>query len=206
MLPFGGDLPEAPLALLAPSLYDPYRGPLSDKDLFRALSLGDSLRGLDELAIEEVVRILFSETLPLLLLRLCEDSVLDPSFLPRLSEAFDNAGIDKSRLNLCLSCATLSYPNAVAFALKAKGLGYGLSVYDYDGENVASIIKTKPSYALIKPELLRKSASLEFLTEIVGLLPPLGVAPLIEAGKLGDSLSALSSGQLQNCPRKEEEA
>ena len=92
------------------------------------------------------------------------------------------------------------------FLHKAKGLGIKVGAYEFAGEHFEDFLKAELDFIFIKPELLRKNASVSVINKMVDVLNALNIPVYIEQGKLGEERSSLPSFPLQRLPREEEEA
>ena len=202
LLPFGvNEEGQIPLALLSPSLYDAYRGELTQKDLYHALQLSSSRLGLDQDASEEALYVLTEKPeIQKLGLILGEEAALDPEYLPNLAKK----GVDFGRLVFFLPSLSLHKKPLHAFAEKALALGAKMGVFEYGGEALEGLLKAKVEYATLKPELLRKNADPKFLENIVGALRGIHVSVLVYGGHLGRELSDLPAEASIRVPRQEE--
>lgn len=195
------------LALLSPALYDAYRGEMSDKDLYHAVELSSSRLALDLDSAQEAVHVLVSHPqIQCLALRIGPETLFDTTFLSGLAEALAKNEIEPSRLSLFLFAPSLGESSLLPFVAKARGLGFGIGVYEYGGESLEILGKVQPEYALMKPELLRKNADEETLRRLLLALKAFGVKPLLEPGQKLAEYSALPGLARVRLPRKEEEA
>lgn len=208
LAPFGaGEDESLELALLVPALYDPYRGQMSDKDLYHAVELSSSRLALDLDSAKEAAHVLSAHpNIQNLAFRIGPETLLAPRFLADLSAGLEAVGVETKRLSLFLFSPSLSDSSFLPFVEKAKGLGFGIGVYEYGGESLERLGQINPEYAFIKPELLRKSASEETLKRLLLALKGFGVKPLLEPGEKLCEYSALPGQARVRLPRKEEEA
>lgn len=209
LAPFGRNEEDGSLelALLVPSIYDAYRGQLSDKDLYHSVELTSSRLSLDLDAAKSAVEVLAEHPeIKLLALRIGPETLVGSSFLSDLARQMEEAGVESNRLSLFLFAPSLGDSSILPFVEKARGLGFGIGVYEYGGESLERLGQVNPEYAFIKPEMLRKSASDEALKRLLLALKGFGVKPLLEPGEKLSEHSALLGEARVRLPRKEDEA
>ena len=192
VLPFEKEGQER-VEVFSPNLYDSYRGDLFGKDLSHALALSKATAQLDEVAARRAIRYLTDNPdFGALFVRLSKESVQNPDFLSEIAKKLEERKVDKSRLVLAFSSLETGDKWVRGAFKKAKALGFRLGVYEYGGEAIDPLIGGGVCYAMMKPELLRATSDLEYLTTLVNALRSIGVSPLIEKGSLGEELSALT--------------
>ena len=178
--------------LLAPTLYDAFRGDISGKDLSQAMMLLKALPQLDDASIKRAInRLRETDDSHSVIVRISKESAQNPSFLGEIAEKMEKAMIKKERLIIGYLSLDLGEKSVRLSVNKAKALGFRVCVYDYGGENVDRLIGASFSFALIKPELLRKTSDPEVLHSMVKVLSAIGIPALIEKGKLCEELSML---------------
>ena len=177
------------VGLLRPRLYDATRGDIQGKDLFHRCELYRVRGQLDMRSFIHALAYLEKNQDLRVFLRLGMESIENADFLPEIMAELDQKQISASRIVLMINALNMDEFHVRRFIEHARGLGFGIGVYEYGGENVLSLAKLHPEVVSIKTENTRQNADRGQLDALLNVVESVSSRPFVEKDLLGEERS-----------------
>ena len=178
------------LYYLMPELYDPSRGPIRDKDFRSFVAMSGQEEDVTRISLDKALESLSEGLLTGPIgVEVSLNELLDPSFVPKISEALLERKLKLKKLVIFVPSSALNNHDAKLGIDKLNGMRIPFGVYEYGEEKLADLAKLKPLYVRFKSEYVRKGADEKLLLALISAVRELGITPLLKRDDLlGDTL------------------